>query len=107
MFCSVCGKQAAPGETACANCHTPFPVAGVPASYPAGPPEPGYPVYTTPSRVARHVQILGVLWAIRGAMSLLGWLIAVPFLTGFFGPFGHQFGHHGFGSHGFGPWNGF
>ena len=111
MFCPVCGKQAAAGEAACANCRTPFAVAGVPAGYVAGTPQPGYPgypgypVYAVPSRVARHVQILGILWAVRGGMSLLGWLIAVPFLTGFFGPFGHGFGRHGFG-HGFGPWNG-
>jgi hypothetical protein len=96
MFCSVCGKQAVPGETVCANCHAPFAVAGVPAGYPASPPQPGHPVYAVPSRVPRHVQILGILWAIRGAMSFLGWVIAVPFLTGFSGRFGH---------HGFGPWD--
>lgn len=111
MFCPVCGKQAAAGEAACANCYTPFAFAGVPSGYSANFPQPGYPghptypVYPIPSRVARHVQILGILWAVRGGMSLLGWLIAVPILTGLFGMDVHGFGRHGFG-HGFGPWNG-
>jgi len=86
MFCPTCGKQAAPGETACANCHNAFAFAGVPA---------GYPVMAVPSRLSRHLHIVGILWAIRGGLSLLGWLIALPFIT--------HFVHFGF-NRSFEPW---
>lgn len=98
MFCSTCGKPSAPGEVACAYCHAPLAFAGVPAGAAGTPPQTVYRVYPQ-TRVARHIQIMGILWLLRGLFSLLGWLIAVPFLTGFFGRFGHEFGHRGFG-----PW---
>lgn len=96
MFCSTCGKPAAPGETTCAYCHASLALAGVPAgAYP----QPAYAIYAQ-TRMARHVQIIGILWAVRGILPLFGWLIAVPFIRAFAGHAASPFGRGGFG-----PWD--
>ena len=51
----------------------------------------GYPY----QRVHRHVQTLGILWIVYAAYSTMGWLIALPFLTGMFGGFTHHWGPWG------------
>ena len=96
MFCSSCGKPAAPGQAACAYCHAPLAFAAAPGGYPGNPPV--YPVYQ--SRVARHIQLMGALWAVRGLLPLFGWLVAIPFLRHFAGFYDGQWGHGDFG-----PWS--
>jgi hypothetical protein len=51
------------------------------------------------SRVQRHLHTLGVLWIAWAAWNVVGWLIAMPFLTGVFGGWGWR--HHGMMM---GPW---
>jgi hypothetical protein len=52
-------------------------------------------------RVHRHVQTLSIFWIAYAVMTLLSWMVAVPFLTGFFGGFAHHM--HGFGHYGVFP----
>jgi hypothetical protein len=58
------------------------------------------------SRVQRHIQTVAVLWIVWAAWSVVGWLIALPFIAGAFGGWG-VWGHGGHGFHtfgwGFGP----
>lgn len=53
----------------------------------AGPPPPGFPrmVPLAYSRIARHVQTLGILWIVFAAYSVLTWLMVLPFLHMAFG----------------------
>lgn len=59
MYCSRCGAQLGEGQRYCSHCGTPVGLAVVPAQ-----------VATT--RLARHVQLLGVLWIVASALNLLG-----------------------------------
>lgn len=81
MFCSGCGQVVAPNQRVCGNCGRAVPQ----------PVFIGYPW----QRVHRHVQTLGILWVIYAVYSTMGWLIALPFLTGFFGGFTHHWGPWG------------
>ncbi|MGB8477802.1 MAG: hypothetical protein WCE63_03040 [Acidobacteriaceae bacterium] len=47
-----------------------------------GPASTGFPrmVPLAYSRVARHVQTLGILWIVFAIYSVLGWLLVLPFL---------------------------
>lgn len=84
MFCSTCGQAIQPGQQACANCGKPVvfaPPVGVPRAF-----------YT---RVERHIQTVGILWLVYAGIGLLGYLVALPFLAGMFGAFGHHMGPFG------------
>lgn len=74
MFCNQCGSQLAPGVTFCSNCGRP--AVGVPAAPAAA--IPVAPVGAA-GRVARHRNILGVLWLIRALLFLPGGLFLVGF----------------------------
>src|SRR5579885_2829819 len=89
MFCSGCGQAMQAFEQVCPRCGRPVPP--MPVARP--------PMY---SRVQRHLHTLGVLWIAWAAWNVVGWLIAMPFLTGVFGGWGWG-GPHGNGFHGFGP----
>ena len=54
IFCNACGKELPPGQQFCGACGQPVGVA---------------PVH---NRVARHVQMLGILWLIYGSLELIG-----------------------------------
>jgi hypothetical protein len=56
MFCSACGNQLQPSSTACPNCGR-----SVPARL----------TITLPGHVERHLQILGILWVVAGALFLI------------------------------------
>ncbi len=95
MYCSACGQLNAPNATICSKCgramHTV--VAGAPVPVPA-------PVMS--DRVERHIQTVSILWLIYGFMGVLGWFVAIPFLTGIFGMgHGFPFHHRGFPFTGF------
>jgi hypothetical protein len=81
MYCSQCGQPTG-AQPHCPNCGastgftgvTPPPVpAPVPAGYPRVVPLPA-------SRVARHLQTLGILWVVFAAYCVLRWLLVLPFL---------------------------
>jgi hypothetical protein len=84
MFCSGCGQAIEAGQPICAQCGRPV------AAVPAGGVTPQYLVPFGYSRVHRHVQTLGILWLAYAAMQVVGWLIAMPFLSGLFGGMGHH-----------------
>lgn len=85
MVCSSCGSPLEPGARFCSRCG----VAVLPAA-----PSP-YPYSTIAcTRVGRHLNTLGFLWMIYGAMPLIGWLIALPVVTGIFGGLGLFPLHH-------------
>jgi hypothetical protein len=48
-------------------------------------------------RVDRHLHPLSILWMLYGAMPLLGWLLALPVVTGVFGGLGLFRLHHFWG----------
>jgi hypothetical protein len=53
------------------------------------------------SRVQRHIQTVSILWIVWAAWSVVGWLIALPFVAGVFGGWGVWGRGHGY--HAFGP----
>ena len=57
MFCNACGKELPPGQQFCGACGQPVGVA---------------PVH---NRVARHIQMLGILWLIYGSLELIGGVV--------------------------------
>ena len=57
MFCDRCGHQMGPDDKFCAQCGKAAAAANAPASTPACEP-----------RVARHIQLLGILWVARGVL---------------------------------------
>lgn len=75
MYCNQCGSQLAPGVTFCSNCGRP--AVGVPAAPPPGAVPPA--AVGAAGRVARHRNILGVLWLIRALLFLPGGLFLVGF----------------------------
>ncbi|AXC10539.1 hypothetical protein ACPOL_1191 [Acidisarcina polymorpha] len=48
------------------------------------------------TRVHRHIQTLGILWLLYSLFGLLAWLVAMPFLSHFFGHSLHNFNHRDF-----------
>ncbi|TCK71961.1 hypothetical protein C7378_2585 [Acidipila rosea] len=81
MYCSGCGQNIQPGEAVCMRCGrpvTPLPPVGMPV------------MQGSNGRVHRNIQTMGILWLVWGAWSVLGWLIALPFLTGALGGWGHH-----------------
>ena len=82
MRCARCGEQLMPGQRFCSKCGQPVLGAAppAPAAVPPPPPQPS-PVQTSisgpsvgfvqPSRVARHLGVLGVLWIIFSGLRLI------------------------------------
>lgn len=70
MYCSQCG-QAIGAQPQCPNCGAPTGVAGM--------------VPLPVSRVAKHLQTLGILWTVFSVYSVLRWMLVLPFLHVFFG----------------------
>ncbi len=85
MFCSGCGQALENGQAICPQCGRP----AVPAVPPMPPPVPGF--HFELERYAGKVRVLGVLWLIYAALSLLMGFAAMAFARAFF-------------SGGFGPW---
>jgi hypothetical protein len=86
MYCSQCG-QAVGAQPHCPNCGAPTGVAQMtPPPVLTGPPT-GYPgiMPLAYSRIARHVQTLGILWIVFAIYSVLTWLMVLPFLHMAFG----------------------
>ena len=82
MQCANCGAPVVLGQRFCNKCGQP--VAGVAPSIPVAvplPPQPAPPIqttmpgpgvgYTRPSRVARHITALGMLWIIFSGLRLI------------------------------------
>src|SRR5579875_103267 len=67
MYCSACGQALVAGAAVCPRCGRPAGVAPVPFVY---------------NRVHRHVQTLGWFWIAYALWSVLGALLALPFLEG-------------------------
>ena len=88
MFCSGCGQGISPGQAACPTCGRPIPAQVFAAQF--------------GSRVHRHAHTLAFLWIAYAIYNALGWFIAMPILSSFFG-WGW---HHGgmFGPHFFPGW---
>lgn len=86
MFCSGCGQAMQSFEQICPRCGKPVPP--MPLTRP-----------TIYSRVQRHIQTVAILWMVWAAWSVIGWLIALPFVAGIFGGWGVW----GRGFHTFGP----
>jgi hypothetical protein len=94
MFCAACREPLGPLDQHCPRCGRPALGAQQqlpPAAY----------------RVGRHLQTVGILWIVWAAWSLLGWLIALPFVVRVLGGsspwavsmsgpafFGHDFSSH-------------
>ena len=74
MFCSKCG-QAIGSQPLCPNCGAPTGIVS---------PAVGAPPFF-PSRLARHLHTLGILWVIFSIYMVLHWLLVLPFLHAFFG----------------------
>ena len=85
MYCSQCGARVGT-EPYCPKCGAPNVVARVTPPAAPGPP-PGLPrvVPLAYSRIARHVQTLGILWIVFAVYSVLAWLMVLPFLHMAFG----------------------
>lgn len=90
MYCSSCGQPVNAFEPICPRCGKS--ITAPPLVTPARMPFAG-------ARVHRHVQTCGILWLAYAAWNVIGWLIALPFLTGALGGWG---GHHW----GYGGWHG-
>ena len=81
MHCAHCGSQIMPGQRFCSKCGQP--VFGAPASSPPAQPVPpqsstgeiGVPGpsagFTQPSRLARHLSIVALLWIIYSGLRLI------------------------------------
>lgn len=73
MFCSQCGKEAAPDAQFCSNCGRAVAVQFV--QQPVA--DPRYAPQMYPSnRVQNHIRMLGILWIVVGCLRLMGigWL---------------------------------
>jgi len=94
MHCAQCGAQVALGQRFCNKCGQP--VVGAPASgWVAQPTPPQYPAiqvsepspsagFARPSRVARHLNTLGILWIIFSVLRLIPGLALMAFRHGRF-----------------------
>lgn len=99
MYCSSCGQAVNAFQPVCPRCGNPITAPPL-ASPQTSPVRFGY------SRVGRNLQTMGILWLAYAAWSVIGWLIALPFLAGAFGGWGHHWGYGGgyWGWHGhYGP----
>lgn len=89
MYCSACGQQIEQNQPICPRCGRQT------AAAPVATPASSY-FYM---RVHRHIQTLSILWIIYAIYISFTWLVAVPFLTGFFGGWAHHW-HGGYGFYG-------
>lgn len=89
MYCSACGQPIDPYQPYCPRCGRQV----TPIMTPTPPP-------WISTRVHRHLHTLGILWIVYAGWILMGWLIALPFLSGIFhgwsGPWGHGGMWYGF-----------
>jgi hypothetical protein len=81
MYCSQCGQPTG-AQPHCPNCGASTGFTGVTPPAVPGPVPAGYPraVPLPASRVARHLQTLGILWVVFAAYCVLRWLLVLPFL---------------------------
>ena len=100
MVCQACHATVAPDVRFCPNCGAPVvSVAQMPPQHvaPGPPPFYGDPRGLRP-RVARHLQVLSILWLVFGAYRVLGGVLGMFFLRTFatnaWGPGGFPFGGH-------------
>jgi hypothetical protein len=82
MFCNSCGTHIQAGQTVCPSCGkatwAPAPGIGLPATQGTAP--------LVVSRVAQHVNTLGVLWIIYGVLTGIGGLVMLLVANSLFGP---------------------
>lgn len=90
MVCSTCGNMLTPDVRFCPRC-------GTAAAAAAPPPQPqpaytyaGVPMNLAYSRVARHLQIAGILWLVYAVERTAAKLIGMMFLHGFLGSHFHS-----------------
>lgn len=93
MFCNYCGSPLAAGVQFCTSCGKAVGPAGTGTPVAQAAPAPRS---DTAGRVARHRNILGVLWLVRALMNLPGALVLVG-ISGmrnmpFSGPWGNPWG---------------
>jgi hypothetical protein len=74
MFCDGCGKEVQAGQRFCNSCGKPVAVVA--------------PVPT--SKVVRHSHILGILWLVLSAFTLIGACILFILSMTIFGPWSHM-----------------
>ena len=90
MYCAHCGAQMMPGQRFCSKCGQPVvsTANSASAAQPAPPAQsstgqPSVPVSSVgiarPSRVARHLSVLGLLWIILSALRLIPGLALMVF----------------------------
>lgn len=81
MYCSQCGAPVGT-EPHCPKCGAANIVARVTPPTPPGPVLTGFHrmVPLAYSRIARHMQTLGILWIAFAAYSVLTWVLVLPFL---------------------------
>jgi len=99
MTCSSCGNALAQDVRFCPHCGAPVPMQPQP-----GPVYTGVPVGLPYSRVARHLQVAGILWIVFAFYRTASKLVGLMFLHGIFGNHGHSnwggnswdFGNFGF-----------
>jgi membrane protein insertase Oxa1/YidC/SpoIIIJ len=93
MVCQACGTSVADGVHFCSKCGAQ--IAPAQPMY-AGYPQPPMPMYVP--RVQRHLQTLGILWCVYGALRVMSGLAGIFFLHAFtthnFGDDGWMFGNH-------------
>ena len=93
MYCAQCGAQVMPGQVFCSKCGQS--ISGAPAPAPTATPAPppqasigpsSLPAQTSPSagfarpsRVARHISVLGALWIGLSALRLIPGLALMVF----------------------------
>ena len=82
MICSSCGTTLAQDVHFCPRCGAPVVQAQQPQPGPVYAAVPAGLAYT---RVARHLQIAGILWVAYAAERTVGKLIALMFIHGLFG----------------------
>jgi hypothetical protein len=71
MFCDGCGTQIQAGQNFCSKC---------------GKPAPQTIVTPALSRVSRHIHILGILWLVLAAFTLIGAVVLFILSVTLFGP---------------------
>ncbi len=82
MYCGNCGTQVIPGQIFCSKCGAALAGQGAPAATPTAPQSSTAPVnppvqavasaaFAPPSRVARHLGVLGALWIAFSVVRLI------------------------------------
>lgn len=83
MFCNQCGARLQPGVTFCTHCGKAVGAPGTAAAPVAQP-----LVSAAVGRVAKHRNVLGVLWIVAGVINLPGALVLMGISTMRYGYFG-------------------